>query len=81
MKSTGIVRQVDPLGRVVLPKETREILELDEGTPLEFYVEDKSILLKRYQPGCIFCDGMDDVVNFKGKNVCKQCFDDLSSIK
>lgn len=77
MKSTGIVRQVDDLGRVVLPKELRDTLDIAEKDPLEIYVDENKILLKKYQPGCIFCNSAKDVSNFKGKNICPDCMKGL----
>ena len=56
MKSTGIVRKVDELGRIVLPIELRRTLEIADRDPLEIYVEGSSIVLKKYRPTCIFCD-------------------------
>ncbi len=77
MKSTGIVRKVDELGRVVLPKELRDIMDIKEKDPLEIYVDGNIILLKKYEPACIFCQNAKDVVNFKGKNICEQCMKEL----
>jgi transcriptional pleiotropic regulator of transition state genes len=76
MKSIGIVRKVDFLGRVVLPKELRGTMDLPEGTPMEIFVDGEAIVLKKYQPGCVFC-GAIDVDLFKGKNVCGGCRSDL----
>ena len=73
MKSTGIVRKVDELGRVVLPIELRRTLDIAERDSLEIYVDGPSIVLRKYQPACIFCDDARDVVNYKGKNVCPNC--------
>jgi len=73
MKSTGIVRKVDELGRIVLPIELRRTLDIAEKDSLEIYVEEDSIILRKYQNSCIFCDNAKDVVNFKGKNVCLDC--------
>ena len=73
MKSTGIVRKVDVLGRVVLPKELRNTLHIAQKDPLEIYVEGDTIILKKYEPACIFCGNAGDVVNFKDKKVCKDC--------
>ena len=70
MKSTGIVRKVDELGRIVLPIEMRRTLDIAEKDSLEIYVEGTSVILKKYKPSCIFCDSNKDVVQFKGKNVC-----------
>ncbi len=77
MKSTGIVRKVDELGRIVLPIELRRNLGIEEKDALEIYVEGASVILRKYQPSCIFCDTADDVVNFKGKNICRQCLKEL----
>ena len=73
MKSTGIVRKVDELGRIVLPIELRRTLDIAEKDSLEIYVDGPSIVLKKYQPACIFCDDAKNVVNYKGKNVCPNC--------
>lgn len=79
MKSTGIVRKVDELGRIVLPIELRRTLDIAEKDSLEIYVDGPSIVLKKYQPACIFCDDARDVVNFRGKNVCPACIKELQS--
>lgn len=73
MKSTGIVRKVDELGRIVLPIELRRTLDIAERDSLEIYVDGPSIVLRKYQPACVFCDDAKNVVNFKGKNVCPSC--------
>ena len=73
MKSTGIVRKVDELGRVVIPIELRRTLGIDEKDALEIYVDNERIVLKKYEPACIFCNSAEDVQNFKGKLVCKSC--------
>ena len=78
MNATGIVRKVDQLGRIVLPKELRDINGIEEGTPLEIYVDkDGQIILSKYQPACVFCGEAKDVVKWKGKNICKKCLDNL----
>lgn len=79
MKSTGIVRKVDQLGRVVLPKELRKKFDMPEGTPLEIGINEDEIILKKYKPACIFCGGTEDVVKFKGKKVCQRCLDNLKT--
>ncbi|MGI6264622.1 MAG: AbrB/MazE/SpoVT family DNA-binding domain-containing protein [Acutalibacteraceae bacterium] len=73
MKSTGIVRQIDSLGRLVLPKELCRTLEINSKDPLEIFVEDNTIVLKKYQPACIFCGNARDVTTYKGKNICPAC--------
>ena len=77
MKSTGIVRRVDELGRIVLPIELRRTLDITERDSLEIYVDGSSIILKKYQPACIFCDDAKDVVSNKGKNICAKCLKEL----
>ena len=73
MKSTGIVRKVDELGRIVLPIEMRRTLDIAEKDALEIYVDGDNIILRKYQPTCIFCDNAKGVISFKGKNVCPDC--------
>ncbi|MBU3205171.1 AbrB/MazE/SpoVT family DNA-binding domain-containing protein [Clostridium algidicarnis] len=78
MKSTGIVRKVDQLGRLVLPKELRKVLSIkDNETPLEIYTEGETIILKKYEPACTFCGEASEVINFKGKNICRSCLKEL----
>ncbi len=77
MKSTGIVRKVDELGRVVIPIELRRTMGIEIKDPIEIFVEGQNIILKKYQPSCIFCNGMNDVVYYKGKNICADCLHDL----
>ncbi|MBQ4100279.1 MAG: AbrB/MazE/SpoVT family DNA-binding domain-containing protein [Oscillospiraceae bacterium] len=79
MKSTGIVRKVDELGRIVLPIELRRTLDINERDSLEIYVENDQIILKKYKPSCIFCDDASDVEVFKGRNVCKKCKAELTA--
>ena len=81
MKSTGIVRKVDELGRIVLPIELRRTLDIAEKDNLEIYVDGSSIILKKYQPSCIFCDDARDVINYRGKNIWPACLAALSEIK
>lgn len=73
MKSTGIVRKVDELGRIVLPKELRKMFDIDHKDPIEIYVDGDSIILKKYEPACIFCESATDVVNYMDKRICKEC--------
>jgi transcriptional pleiotropic regulator of transition state genes len=78
MKYTGVVRRIDDLGRIVLPVELRRTMELDNGDSLEIFVEDNKIILKKYQPACIFCGNADDIAVFKGRNVCPACAKEMS---
>lgn len=73
MKSTGIVRKVDELGRIVLPIELRRTLGIEEKDRIEIFVDGESIILRKYQPACIFCDNARDIINYKGKNICPEC--------
>ncbi len=73
MKSTGIVRKVDELGRIVLPIELRRTLGIEEKDRIEIFVDGESIILRKYQPACIFCDNAKDIINYKGKNICHDC--------
>ena len=77
MKSTGIVRKVDELGRVVIPIELRRTLNIEEKDSLEIYVDGEHIILKKYEPACIFCGNAKDIINYKGKNICPTCMDEL----
>ena len=73
MKSTGIVRKVDELGRIVLPIELRRTLNITEKKDaLEIFVDNNQIILKKYAPACIFCGSAHEIVNFKNNNVCSQ---------
>lgn len=75
MKSTGIVRKVDELGRVVIPIELRRTLSIEEKDALEIYVDQDRIILRKYEPSCacVFCGNADKVTKFKGKNICADC--------
>ena len=79
MKSTGIVRKVDELGRVVLPIEMRRTLDISEKDALEIYVEGENIILRKYQAACVFCDSTKDIVSFRGRNVCANCIEKLKT--
>lgn len=81
MKSTGMTRRLDELGRIVIPVELRRTLDLDIRDPLEIFVEEDMILLRKYQRSCIFCDSADDLIHFKGKIVCRKCAQSLCAVK
>lgn len=80
MKSTGIVRKVDELGRVVLPIELRRTLDINLKDSLEIYVDGEHVILKKYSPACIFCGEAADITDFKGKNICQDCLDHIKNI-
>jgi len=79
MKSTGIVRNIDELGRIVVPKEIRKKLGIENTDPVEIYVEGEYILIKKYHPACHFCGSTEGVTDFKGKIVCSSCISELCS--
>jgi transcriptional pleiotropic regulator of transition state genes len=81
MKSTGVVRQLDTLGRIVLPIELRRTMDIGVKDMVEIFVEDDRIILKKYNPACIFCGDARDVSPYKGKLVCKSCMAELASSK
>lgn len=80
MKSTGVVRRVDELGRVVIPIEIRRIHHISEKDPLEIFVEGDSIILKKYESSCIFCSSTEDIKEFNGKNICNRCASKISTL-
>ena len=80
MKSLGIVRRIDHVGRIVLPKELRRLFDLvDNEDSLEIFVEDDKIILKKYEPACVFCNNADEVTDYMGKKVCRECIEKLSA--
>ena len=81
MKSTGIVRKVDELGRIVLPIELRRTLNIAEKDSLEIYVEDDTIILRKFETRCVFCGNTKNVVEYKGKNICPDCIRDIKNEK
>ncbi|NLB88029.1 MAG: AbrB/MazE/SpoVT family DNA-binding domain-containing protein [Syntrophomonadaceae bacterium] len=78
MKSTGVVRKVDELGRIVIPIELRRTMGIEEKDALEIYVDTEKIILKKYEPACIFCGNAEEVLHYKGKNLCRTCLAELS---
>lgn len=78
MKSTGVVRKIDELGRIVLPIELRRSLGIGEKDPVEIYVEEDKIILKKYNDSCVFCGQTKDIKAYKGKNVCAKCIKALN---
>lgn len=78
MKSTGIVRKVDELGRIVIPIELRRTLDIGVKDSLEIYVEDDQIILKKYMPACTFCNNASNITVFKNKNICSDCLAELT---
>lgn len=79
MKGTGIVREVDELGRIVIPKELRKVMDIKVKDPIEIFTEGSAIILKKYGPGCIFCERVNDVIRFKENNICTDCLKQLKN--
>ena len=80
MKSTGIVRKVDELGRIVLPIELRRTMDIAEKDAIEIYVDGASIILRKYEPTCIFCGDAKNVINYRGKNICPNCLKEMKKL-
>ena len=80
MKSTGIVRRIDVLGRVVIPMELRKILDMPNGTPIEIFTKGDFIILHKYQNKCEFCGSTENITVFKDKIVCSNCLNDLKGL-
>ena len=81
MKSTGIVRKVDELGRIVLPIEMRRTLDIAERDSLEIYVDGSSVILKKFAESCVFCGSDQELTPFRGKSVCAQCLEELVELR
>ena len=78
MKSIGIVRKIDELGRIVLPIELRNKMDINTKDSVEIFVDNNKIILKKYQPCCVFCGNADNVTMFKGKLVCRDCIEEMT---
>ncbi len=80
MKSIGIVRKIDDLGRIVLPIELRRVLNIDEGSSLEIFVENEKIILKKYQTSCTFCGENNNTSEYRGYTICADCLANLRKL-
>ncbi len=81
MKPAGVVRKVDQLGRIVLPKSLRKRYQMNEGDPVEILVSGDHIILERYRPRCVFCGSMEQVSEFKERHICGECLGEMQVIK
>ncbi len=79
MRATGIVRKIEDLGRIVLPVELRKGMNINHKDYIEIFVEADTIILKKYEPACIFCDNASDVKRYKGRKICSACMEELKS--
>lgn len=77
MKVTGLTRSVDALGRFTLPTELRQMMRISVKDPLAIYIDNENIILKKYEPDCLFCGGSEDLSNYKGKEICRACANEL----
>ena len=77
MKAIGIVRKIDELGRIVLPIEIRKTMDIKSHDAIEMFVAEDRIVLKKYEPACVFCDNAENVTFFRGKLVCRDCLEAL----
>ena len=82
MKETGIIRGLDNMGRVVIPKEIRKFLDMTEGVDeFEIYMQDDSIILKKHKPACVFCGAEENCIEFENQKICKSCIKKMQLIK
>lgn len=81
MKSTGIIRRVDELGRVVIPIEIRNQFSIIEKDPIEIYVDGSSIILKKFEPNCFFCGNSKDLISYKDKLICDKCSNQIGNLR
>ena len=80
MKSTGIVRKVDELGRIVIPIELRNQFKIEEKDPIEIFVDGSSIVLKKYEKSCLFCGNTKKLSTYKDKLICSKCLKQIHNI-
>jgi transcriptional pleiotropic regulator of transition state genes len=80
MKPAGVVRKVDQLGRIVLPKSLRKRYQMNEGDPVEILVSGDHIILERYRPRCVFCSSMEQVSEFKERHICAECLGEMGML-
>ena len=81
IKSTGIVRKMDELGRVVIPMELRNQFKIVEKDPIEIFVDGSSIILRKYEPNCIFCGNTKNLYEFKDKLICNKCTEKIMGLQ
>lgn len=80
MKSTGIIRKLDELGRIVLPMELRNKYNMKEKDPIEIFVDGSSIVLKKYEPNCVFCGSSKNLITFEEKVICEKCIAKINEL-
>lgn len=81
MKSLGMIRPIDEMGRIVLPKELRKQFNIQDGVDsVEVFVDEDKIILKKYAPACIFCGNVENSIEYKGQRVCTECICKLNTV-
>ncbi len=80
MKATGIVRPIDALGRVVIPKELRKVFQIKNKDAMEIFVDDDMIILKKYEPACVFCGETDNLITYEDRTICSSCVDRMKEL-
>lgn len=78
MKSTGIVRKLDDLGRIVVPMELRRVFGITPDDEIEIFVDEDRIILQKVEPKCVFCRTEDDLIEYKGKQICRPCLENIT---
>ncbi len=80
MKTTGVIRQLDSLGRIVLPIELRRHLQIGPKDMLEIFVEENTVILRKYEPDCFFCGASRDLIQYKDKMICSRCLKEIKTL-
>jgi len=80
MRATGVIRQIDAFGRIVLPAELRKVMNVQTGDNLEFFTEENQIIIKKYEVCCLFCNNQDDLIEFSGKKLCPVCLEKIKNL-
>ena len=80
MKSTGMVRKVDELGRIVLPISIRQNMGIEARDSVEIFTDENRIILQKYQSSCIFCNTADELVYFNDQRICRECLEKLKTL-
>ncbi len=80
IKNTGIKRKVDELGRIVIPMEIRKQFNIEIQDELEIFIDRNFIMLKKYEPRCIFCGNEKGVIEFSERLICNKCLEKLQMV-
>ncbi len=80
MRIPGIIRKIDDMGRIVIPAELRQVLDLQPGDSVEIYAQQEQLWMRKFAPTCVFCDSLDELVTYSGKLLCRKCIDRMKNI-